>query len=109
MLRGQAEQSVGRGLSFCLSGLGRLHHKSYAEEHFLGIGRVPSGDETLVLHAAIRGLLILQQAQRRAPEDAEVRITVTSPEATLVLAERHVQAPMTTVLDAPLAPRRGSE
>ena len=45
-------------------------------------------------------MVVLQQAQGRAAEDAEVRVRVTLSDAALVLLKGDIELPMQTVLDA---------
>src|SRR4051794_4041264 len=62
---------------------------------------IPAGRESFVLHSDLRGLLVLQQAQGRPSEDAEVGIGSSFPGSAVVPAERHVELPVHR-LDAPL-------
>ena len=64
---------------------GRLHHKSLSEEDLFEVGVVPTGGEAFVLHADLRRVIALQEAQRRAAEDAGVgvRVAKTQPGGTL--------------------------
>ncbi len=60
---------------------GRLHHKSLSEQHLLQVGVVPTGGEAFVLHADLQRVIVLQKAQRRATEDAEVGVGVAKTNA----------------------------
>lgn len=53
---------------------GRLHRKSFSEQDLFQVGVVPTGGETLVLDADLQRVVVLQQAQRGATEDAEVGV-----------------------------------
>ena len=53
--------------------------------------------------------LVLQQAQRGAAEDAEVRVRVAFADAALVFLKRHIELPVQTVLDSPVAAHRLGE
>lgn len=72
---------------------GRLHDKSLRKQHLLQVGVIPAGSEAFVLHADLERLIVLQQAQRRTPKDAEVRVGMSATEARLIFAERYVELP----------------
>jgi hypothetical protein len=88
---------------------GRLHHKSFSEEDLFQVGVIPASDKVFVLHADLQRVVVLQQAQRRATEDAEVGVGMAKPHAGLILLERHIELPMQLVFDRPVAANRSSE
>src|SRR5262245_26460572 len=88
---------------------GRSPRNSLPEEGLFEVGIVPGGGEPPVRDPHLQGGVVLQQAQRRAAEDAEVRVGVPLADSALVLLERHVELPMQPVLDRPMAPYRGAE
>jgi hypothetical protein len=53
---------------------GRLHHKSLSEQDLFQVGVVPAGGEAFVLHADGERVVVLQKAQRRATQNAEVGV-----------------------------------
>ncbi len=85
---------------------GRLHHKSCSEQDFFEVVFVPAGGEAFVLDADLAVWFVLQQAQRGAAEDAEVGVGVAFADAALVFLKRHVELPVQTVLDPPVAAHR---
>ena len=48
-----------------------MHVKSFPEQDFFEIAFVPTGGEAFVLDADLERVLVFQQAERRAAEDAE--------------------------------------
>ena len=60
---------------------GRLHHKSLSEQHLFQVGVIPTGGEAFVLHADRERVIVLQEAQRRATQDAEVGIGVAKTQS----------------------------
>ncbi len=83
-----------------------MHHKSCSSQDFFQIAFVPAGIEAFVFDADLPCGLVLQQTQRGAAEDAEVRIGVAQADPALVFLKRDIQLPMQTVLDAPMAADR---
>jgi len=83
---------------------GRLHDNSLSEQHLLQVGVVPSRGEAFVLDADLERVVVLQQAQRRPTEDAEVRVGMAPAQAGLVFLKRDVELPMQTVFDGPMTP-----
>src|SRR3954464_12541267 len=88
---------------------GRLHHKSCPEQHLFEIVVVPTGCEPFSLHSHLLALLILQQAQSHPANDGEVGVGMPLPDATPVLAERHIESPMAAILDPPMPSDRSPE
>src|SRR3954464_4982044 len=88
---------------------GRLHHKSCPEQHLFEIVVIPTGCESFGLHPHLLALLILQQAQSHPANDGEVGVGMPFPDATPVLAERHVELPMAAILDPPMSSDRSPE
>ena len=88
---------------------GRLHHKLCSEQHLFQIAVIPAGGEAFRLHPHPLALLVLQQAQGHAANHGEVGVGVPLPDATPVLAERHVELPMAAILDPPMPSDRRTE
>ena len=53
--------------------------------------------------------MLLQERQREAVQPGEVLAQVPLADPRFVLAKRHIEAPMTAILDAPVAPHRAGE
>ncbi len=85
---------------------GQSHVKSRTKQDFLKMGIIPAGFEAFVFDADFGGPLVLQQAQRGPPQDAEVGVGVSFANAALVLLERHVELPVPPVLNAPMTAHR---
>lgn len=88
---------------------GRLHLKLLSEEHLFQVGVIPTCCETFVLHADLQRMVVLQQTQSGAAEDAEVHIGMASSQAGLIFLQGHVELPMEAVLDRPVAADGGGE
>src|SRR5262249_2997174 len=58
------------------------------------------------MHAPFQTDCILQQRERGAAQQAEIRLGILLPRPVRVFAEAHVHHPVHLVLDAPMTPRR---
>ena len=52
---------------------------------------VPIGGEALVLDADLQRVIVFQEAQGRATQDAEVGVGMAPTQTTLILLERHIE------------------
>ena len=81
----EVQQYIGdsdaQGRAHSIQQVGRLHVKSLSEQDLLQVRVVPTGGAAFVLHADLDRLVILQQAQRRTTEDAEVRVGMPAAQA----------------------------
>src|SRR5215471_20387411 len=83
---------------------GRSPRKSLPEEHLFQVGIIPGGGEPLVLDPHPQGAVVLQPAEGRAAEDAEVGVGMPLPHPAPVLLERDIELPMQPILDRPVVP-----
>ena len=84
-----------------------MHLKLRFEEDLQKVVVVPSGVEAFVFDSELLGVVVLEQAQRGAAEQAEVAGGVAFAEAGLVFLKGHVELPMQFVFEAPMATYRG--
>ena len=85
---------------------GRLHQKSFAEQDFGEIAFVPACDQSFVFDSHAAAVVVFEQAQGRASQAAEVGVGVPLANAALVFLERHIQLPVTAILDRPMTANR---
>src|SRR4051794_40919981 len=72
-------------------------------QHLEEILRIESAGHAFRLRAALQRLLLAEQADDQAADGAEVGRAVTVLLASGVLVEAHIEHPVLTILDAPMA------